>query len=168
MRCQYKIVTPRRSRLYSSQKSTDPQKSVKSFNKTAKVNVESDPLDVIGALTEAERVSGTKLDFAKIVSIGNQSSGKSSVIDAITGVEITPKGKGMVSKRPLCVRLKRVATGRWAEFTDGTKLYNFKEIQGRIKRENQLVGGGVVSDQPLHVTICSPEVYNLSVTDLPG
>ena len=49
----------------------------------------SDPLDVIGALTEAERISGTSLDFAKIVSIGNQSSGKSSVIDAITGFEVS-------------------------------------------------------------------------------
>jgi hypothetical protein len=98
----------------------------------------SDPLDVIGALTEAERISGTKLDFTKIISIGNQSSGKSSVIDAITGFEITPKGTGMVSKRPLRIRLRRVDTGRWAEFPDGTKLFNFKEIQQRIERENQL------------------------------
>lgn len=74
----------------------------------------------------------------------------------------------MVSKRPLRVRLKRVDTGRWAEFPDGSKLYNFKDIQKRIEKENQLVGGGVVSDQPLDVTICSPDVYNLTVTDLPG
>lgn len=40
---------------------------------TNTVDPQNDPLDVIGALTEAERVSGTTLDFAKIVSIGNQS-----------------------------------------------------------------------------------------------
>jgi len=130
--------------------------------------VQNDPLDVIGALTEAERVSGTSLDFTKIISIGNQSSGKSSLIDAITGFEITPKGKGMVSKRPLRIRIKRVDTGKWAEFSDGTKLFNFNEVRQRIERENQLVGGGIISDQPLDVTICAPDVYNLTVTDLPG
>ena len=74
----------------------------------------------------------------------------------------------MVSKRPLRVRLKRVETGKWAEFADGTKLFNFKDIQKRIERENQLVGGGVVSDNILDVTVCSPDVFNLTVTDLPG
>lgn len=124
--------------------------------------------DVINALTEAEKVSGKALSYPKLVSIGNQSSGKSSVLEAITGVELFPKGTDMVTKRPLHLVLRRVETGVWAEFEDGTKLYDLQEIQQRIERENRLTGDELIGNNPLYVKICSPQVYNLSVTDLPG
>jgi hypothetical protein len=103
-----------------------------------------------------------------LVSLGNQSSGKSSVMEALTGVELFPKGAFMVTKRPLHIVLQRVETGKWAEFEEGAKMYDFEEVRKRIERENQLVGKQIVSDQPIYVKICSPHVYNLSITDLPG
>lgn len=124
--------------------------------------------DVINALTEAEKICGKSLSYPKLVSIGNQSSGKSSVMEAITGVELFPKGQSMVTKRPLHLTLRRVETGTWAEFEDGSKLYDMPEITKRIERENKLTGDSVISSTPLYVKICSPDVYNLSVTDLPG
>ena len=124
--------------------------------------------DIITALTESEKLSGTKLNFPKLVSMGNQSSGKSSVMEALTGVELFPKGAFMVTKRPLSIVLQRVESGKWAEFEDGVKIFDFEEVRKRIERENQLVGKQIVSEQPIHVKICSPHVYNLSVTDLPG
>ena len=124
--------------------------------------------DIITALTESEKLSGTKLNFPKLVSMGNQSSGKSSVMEALTGVELFPKGAFMVTKRPLSIVLQRVESGKWAEFEDGVKIFDFEEVRKRIERENQLVGKQIVSENPIHVKICSPHVYNLSVTDLPG
>lgn len=156
------LYSTEKHRIFPFPKSQPVEENVRIASET------SDPLDIISALTEAERIAKTKLDFPRLVSIGNQSSGKSSVLEAITGVELFPKGKSMVTKRPLQLILQRVETGKWAEFEDGTKMYNFKDIQKRIERENQLVGGNVISDQPLYVKICSPDVYNLSVTDLPG
>lgn len=158
--CTNRIASPRIARSFATRK--------RNVRETSSEPLTKEPLDIIGALFEAERVSGTILNFAKLVSIGNQSSGKSSAIEAITGMDIFPKKKGMASKRPLRVRLKRVDTGRWAEFADGSKLYNFSEIQKRIERENELTGSSMVSDQPLDVTICAPDVYPLSVIDLPG
>ena len=49
------------------------------------------------------------LDLPRVVVVGTQSSGKSSVLDAIIGMDILPKGDGVVTRRPLELRLNRLA-----------------------------------------------------------
>jgi len=43
--------------------------------------------------------------FAQLVVVGSQSSGKSSVLEAIVGRDFLPRGSGIVTRRPLCLQL---------------------------------------------------------------
>jgi len=100
--------------------------------------------------------------------VGDQSGGKSSLLEAIVGIEIFPKGSSMVTRRPLNLVLQHVETGFWVEFENGVKIYNLEEVRERIVRENKTIKEGDVSDEPIFVKVCSSEVSNLQVIDLPG
>jgi len=56
--------------------------------------------DVLGALGQT-----TTLDLPQIVVVGGQSSGKSSVLEAIVGRSFLPRGCGIVTRRPLVLQL---------------------------------------------------------------
>jgi len=46
-----------------------------------------------------------KVKLPQMVIVGSQSSGKSSVIEAIVGKEFLPRGTGIVTRRPLILQL---------------------------------------------------------------
>jgi len=48
---------------------------------------------------------GDSLDFPRIVVIGDQSVGKSSLIESIVGREFIPRGVGTTTRCPLDLRL---------------------------------------------------------------
>ena len=54
----------------------------------------------------------------RIVVLGDQSVGKSSVLESIMGLEFLPKDEGLATRRPLELRLnyKSEGTKPWAEF----------------------------------------------------
>jgi len=56
--------------------------------------------DVLGALGQ-----NTNIDLPQIVVIGGQSSGKSSVLEAVVGRSFLPRGTGIVTRRPLILQL---------------------------------------------------------------
>ncbi len=56
--------------------------------------------DVLGALGNT-----SSLDLPQIVVVGGQSSGKSSVLEAIVGRSFLPRGHGIVTRRPLVLQL---------------------------------------------------------------
>ena len=60
--------------------------------------------DVLGALGQ-----NTTLDLPQIVVVGGQSSGKSSVLEAIVGRSFLPRGAGIVTRRPLILQLHNTA-----------------------------------------------------------
>lgn len=45
------------------------------------------------------------LSLPKIVLLGNQSSGKSSLVQQIVGLDFLPRGVGIVTRRPLQLRM---------------------------------------------------------------
>jgi dynamin 1-like protein len=51
-----------------------------------------------------------------VVAIGAQSSGKSSVLEAIVGRDFLPRGTGIVTRRPVIMYLHNVprAAGSWS------------------------------------------------------
>jgi len=53
------------------------------------------------------------LDLPQIVVVGSQSSGKSSVLEALVGRDFLPRGAGIVTRRPLILQLihRRVPKG---------------------------------------------------------
>ncbi|KAI0434630.1 mitochondrial dynamin GTPase [Xylaria sp. FL1042] len=113
------------------------------------------------------------LTLPSIVVIGSQSSGKSSVLEAIVGHEFLPKGSNMVTRRPIELTLVNTPGSRaeYGEFPDlGLgKITDFSSIQRTLTELNLAVSEAqCVSDDPIRLTISSPNVPDLSLIDLPG
>lgn len=116
--------------------------------------------------------SGT-LTLPSIVVIGSQSSGKSSVLEAIVGHEFLPKGSNMVTRRPIELTLVNTPNvqSEYGEFPalGLGKLTDFSHIQRTLTDLNLAVPEqDCVSDDPIQLTIYSPNVPDLSMIDLPG
>lgn len=113
------------------------------------------------------------LTLPSIVVIGSQSSGKSSVLEAIVGHEFLPKGSNMVTRRPIELTLVNTpdSNSEYGEFpTLGLgKITDFHQIQKTLTDLNLAVPEeDCVSDDPIQLTIYSPNIPDLSLIDLPG
>jgi replication fork clamp-binding protein CrfC len=116
---------------------------------------------------------GNALTLPSIVVIGSQSSGKSSVLEAIVGHEFLPKGSNMVTRRPIELTLVNTPDSH-AEYGEFPalglgKITDFSSIQRTLTELNLAVPDSeCVSDDPIQLTISSPHVPDLSLIDLPG
>ncbi|KAK4684136.1 hypothetical protein P7C73_g6065, partial [Tremellales sp. Uapishka_1] len=118
------------------------------------------------------------LKLPSIVVIGSQSSGKSSVLEAIVGHEFLPKGDNMVTRRPIeltLIHTPKMSASTVAEygvFPDMPhlgKITSFPTIQRQLTDLNLSVPAEqAVSDEPIHLQIYSPHVPDLTLIDLPG
>lgn len=113
------------------------------------------------------------LTLPSIVVVGSQSSGKSSVLEAIVGHEFLPKGSNMVTRRPIELTLVNTpkAHAEYGEFPSlGLgKITDFSQIQKTLTDLNLAVPeADCVSDDPIQLRISSPNVPDLSLIDLPG
>ncbi|PKY08762.1 mitochondrial dynamin GTPase [Aspergillus campestris IBT 28561] len=113
------------------------------------------------------------LTLPSIVVIGSQSSGKSSVLEAIVGHEFLPKGSNMVTRRPIELTLVNTpnAQAEYGEFPalGLGKITDFSQVQRTLTDLNLAVPEkDCVTDDPIQLTIYSPNVPDLSLIDLPG
>lgn len=113
------------------------------------------------------------LTLPSIVVIGSQSSGKSSVLEAIVGHEFLPKGSNMVTRRPIELTLVNTpdAHAEYGEFPalGLAKVTDFSQIQKTLTDLNLAVPASqCVTDDPIQLRIYSPNVPDLSLIDLPG
>lgn len=113
------------------------------------------------------------LTLPSIVVVGSQSSGKSSVLEAIVGHEFLPKGSNMVTRRPIELTLVNTpdAQAEYGEFPalGLGKVTDFPQIQRTLTELNLAVpASDCVSDDPIQLSIYSPNVPDLSLIDLPG
>ncbi|XP_057996871.1 dynamin-related protein 5A isoform X2 [Hevea brasiliensis] len=102
-----------------------------------------------------------------------QSSGKSSVLESIVGKDFLPRGAGIVTRRPLVLQLHRIDEGReYAEFMHlpRKKFTDFAAVRQEISDETDRETGRTkqISTVPIHLSIYSPNVVNLTLIDLPG
>uniref|UniRef100_A0A673GTH0 Interferon-induced GTP-binding protein Mx3-like n=1 Tax=Sinocyclocheilus rhinocerous TaxID=307959 RepID=A0A673GTH0_9TELE len=130
-------------------------------------------------LIDTLRSVGIHKDLAlpTIVVIGDQSSGKSSVLEALSGVAL-PRGSGIVTRCPLELRLKKVPGVNWkAVLTYDKKTDEFKIefadpslVEEHVAAaQNELAGKGVgICDELITLEIMSPDVCDLTLIDLPG
>ncbi|XP_017735707.1 PREDICTED: interferon-induced GTP-binding protein Mx2 [Rhinopithecus bieti] len=126
-------------------------------------------------LIDSLRALGVEQDLAlpAIAVIGDQSSGKSSVLEALSGVAL-PRGSGIVTRCPLVLKLKKQPYKAWA----GRISYQNTEIElqdpGQVEKEihkaqNIMAGNGLgISHELISLEITSPEVPDLTIIDLPG
>ena len=127
------------------------------------------------------------ISLPRVVVVGTQSSGKSTVLNAVTSMDVIPTGDAMVTRVPLEIQLNKLEEGTdaWVEF------WNFKDnsleekfsisaptltqldmdtIRDKItEMTNKLAGSEKnISCTPIILKVYSPYVPNLSFTDLPG
>ncbi|KAI7878295.1 hypothetical protein K492DRAFT_212582 [Lichtheimia hyalospora FSU 10163] len=113
------------------------------------------------------------LKLPSIVVVGSQSSGKSSVLEAIVGHEFLPKGSNMVTRRPIELTLIHTPGedeeyGEFPQLGLG-KMHDFKKVQKTLVDMNLAVSEEeCVSDKPIELKIYSPNVPDLTLIDLPG
>ncbi|RUS33973.1 P-loop containing nucleoside triphosphate hydrolase protein [Jimgerdemannia flammicorona] len=113
------------------------------------------------------------LKLPSIVVIGSQSSGKSSVLEAIVGHEFLPKGSNMVTRRPIELTLIHTPEtdeeyGEFPQLGLG-KVHDFKQVQKTLTDLNLAVPETeCVSNTPIELRIYSPNIPDLTLIDLPG
>ncbi|XP_042046551.1 phragmoplastin DRP1E-like [Salvia splendens] len=106
--------------------------------------------------------------------VGGQSSGKSSVLESIVGRDFLPRGSGIVTRRPLVLQLQKTEDGQqeYAEFghLPRRKFFDFASVRKEIQDETDRITGKTkqISPVPIHLSIYSPNVVNLTLIDLPG
>ncbi|TYI43588.1 hypothetical protein ES332_A01G180100v1 [Gossypium tomentosum] len=105
--------------------------------------------------------------------VGGQSSGKSSVLESIVGRDFLPRGSGIVTRRPLVLQLHKTQSGaEYAEFLHAPKrrFTDFAAVRKEISDETDRITGKTkqISNIPIHLSIYSPNVVNLTLIDLPG
>lgn len=129
-----------------------------------------------------------KITLPKIVVVGTQSSGKSTVLNAIMALDILPTGKNMVTRTPLDIRLHknksneaRIELGFYSdngwncEKNIKLSLPNASREEIELirqyisKKTIELAGDEMnISKTPIYLQIFSPNVPDLSLVDLPG
>jgi dynamin 1-like protein len=91
---------------------------------------------------------------------------------SIVGRDFLPRGQGIVTRRPLVLQLIHTPDGEeWGQFLHLDKRFvDFAEIRREIEQETFRVAGQNkgVSKLPIHLRICSPNVLDLTLVDLPG
>ncbi|KAH6755086.1 DYNAMIN-like 1E [Perilla frutescens var. hirtella] len=106
--------------------------------------------------------------------VGGQSSGKSSVLESIVGRDFLPRGSGIVTRRPLVLQLQKTEDGQqeYAEFghIPRRRFSEFASVRKEIQDETDRITGKTkqISPVPIHLSIYSPNVVNLTLIDLPG
>ena len=125
---------------------------------------------------------GGDLELPQIAVVGSQSSGKSSVLEALVGRDFLPRGPDICTRRPLVLQLVHTpyhhashhnqAPMEWGEFLHRPNeiFTEFEAIREEIECEtNRGTGNNKgVSDKQIRLKICSPHVLTMTLVDLPG
>eukprot|EP00898_Chlorokybus_atmophyticus_P005314 jgi/Chlat1/5784/Chrsp387S09016 len=129
-------------------------------------------------LMDQLRQEGIQHDLAipQIAVVGDQSSGKSSVLESLSGIPF-PRGRGAVTRCPIEIQMKRGAnwepwrgTARIGSEEPCMHLESPEKMEGAIRKlsEQLLKSPGGYSETSIVVEVISPDVPDLTVIDLPG
>ncbi|KAH1049985.1 hypothetical protein GYH30_020461 [Glycine max] len=119
--------------------------------------------------------SHSAIDLPQVAVVGSQSSGKSSVLEALVGRDFLPRGNDICTRRPLVLQLVQTKPPSQDEFGEflhlpGRKFHDFSQIRAEIQVETDREAGGNkgVSDKQIRLKIFSPNVLDITLVDLPG
>ncbi|KAI7997398.1 Dynamin-related protein 3A [Camellia lanceoleosa] len=158
----------------------DLSPSLSTFSKPSSIGSSVIPIinklqDIFAPIGAGSELS--KVELPQVAVIGSQSSGKSSVLEALIGRDFLPRGCDICTRRPLVLQLENRSDsdddGReWGEFRHlpGKRFYDFSKIRLEIQAETEREVGynKGVSDKQIRLKISSPNVLNITLVDLPG
>ncbi|KAK6945833.1 Dynamin, N-terminal [Dillenia turbinata] len=165
--------------LYSSQ-TTSSSSSSSSTSSASAASLGHSVIPIVNKLQDifSQLGSSSTIELPQVAVVGSQSSGKSSVLEALVGRDFLPRGSDICTRRPLVLQLlqtKRKADGNEEEYGEflhlpGKRFYDFSEIRREIQAETDKEAGGNkgVSDKQIRLKIYSPNVLDITLVDLPG
>lgn len=118
------------------------------------------------AIANATKLDIPINDLTKIVVIGDQSSGKSSLIEALCGSGFLPKKEGMSTRKPINITLINSDTYKF--FVENNEYDNEIDALNEINTLNEsksIIHNKVTN---INVKVLSQNVYNMSFIDTPG
>ncbi|KAL1168138.1 hypothetical protein V6Z11_A05G064700 [Gossypium hirsutum] len=158
----------------------NPNNKMSTLTKTV-ATIGSSLIPVINKLHDILASSGTELSdisVPQVAVVGSQSSGKSSVLEALVGRDFLPRGCDICTRRPLVLMLENRSPNsdddriEWGEFRHlpGRRFYDFSQIRREIQAETEREAGcnKGVSEKQIRLKISSPNVLNMTLIDLPG
>ncbi|CAI5500350.1 unnamed protein product [Closterium sp. Naga37s-1] len=144
---------------------------ISSFNENVRPMLDAiDKLRVLGLKEEG-------IELPTIVVVGDQSSGKSSVLENLSGINL-PRGKGIVTRVPLILRLQSCVNGQneiTIEYTPVSGKVS-KVLPGEAMIEQEISDATValagsrkgVMNCPITLEVRRPDLPDLTLVDLPG
>ncbi|KAG5540802.1 hypothetical protein RHGRI_020887 [Rhododendron griersonianum] len=108
----------------------------------------------------------SRVQLPQVAVVGSQSSGKSSVLEALVGRDFLPRGCDICTRRPLVLQLEN----RPAEEREWGDRYDMRltTLCRTAETEREVGYNKGVSDKQIRLKISSSKVLNITLVDLPG
>ena len=144
-------------------------------------SIESDVKPWIDFL-DSMRVLGVSdnLDIPQIAVFGDQSSGKSSLLEALSGIPF-PRGSGLVTRCPTCISLHQDDKVKWSariritskkySHIDEVETFVPEELSSKISELTNMLTDNdpsQLSRDGILIRVTAPNVSNITIVDLPG
>jgi GTPase SAR1 family protein len=141
----------------------------------------------IASILNSTYIDNTLIELPKLVVVGTQSSGKSSLLNSLIGIEILPIGKSMTTRTPLHLDLIPTFTENRIEFGNYNNMQWIVEkkipityptitqeqrnqVMNEIENQTNVKAGTELNicSIPINIKIYASGIPTLSLIDLPG